>query len=1002
MIPTLAAAAFAISLQARALRSRQEIGSIVGTFVEALAARDGARLATVVQESGRPVMGLVPIADLMERSRCADVESYDFSIDDLDEQKASVTIALDGSAERIGAVHTRFALPKFWSLSLVRPHDRWLVARAETGDWMIGRLIAEASDDVARETLLNSADDEEAAIRAAAEFVSVTGFDHMARSLELLSFLEAGAARRGDDPTIAFVQRRRSRLFMMVHRSADAIQEAEKSVCTAEGAGDVVVTADAHFGVGVASWLAGQDAEALEAFARATTMLSTLTDPRPAIRAVHMSAVILRKRDPRAALSYVVKTDELSTEYDWYRGSADAAAMRGDLYGDIGDFDMATHWYQVALERSPRVLEPNYLATANTGLAICSIERGNLSDAKVQLERLLDQTGSGEVSGQLGRVLTGLGMYSEAERQLGSTIAKAEHDEQWKLAALAETYLAELRLAQHRNNEALGIATAVLERKRGPEKTRGVTDESFEEWQTRLVAARALRRLHRLDEAIPMLQRAIELIEGERVAAATDDVGNARFFDDKIGPYTELADIFVSRGRFRDALLVSERMRARSLRDALTTGHVDWTKWMTEAERGRERALEERLGRANRAFLEASGRDERIVRRRLDESRTALNQFREDLYIKYPQLRVRRPLDAVSLEIPPALAHVVFVEYVVLGQSTLVLTARRSATGNVIVSGTRIAIGKAALTKRVEQLLSAMGNRESTSRDTRALYDLLLAPIEPRISQQEICVIPNGILWRLPFHALTDPAGKPVIERQALFYAPALATLGMSAPRHGHATRELLALGDPRLDLIATESMREQVRGGSFTPLPSAAEEARRIARLYPAPTTDVLTGAAARESTFKSMASHYRILHLATHGVVDDSAPMYSSLLLARAAGDDDDGLLEAREIAGLSLHADVVVLSACDTARGRIGAGEGVTGLSWAFLAAGCPTTVVSQWKAESRATARVMIDFHRHLLAGDSTPEALRQAQLDLRRDPRYANPFYWAPFIVLGSP
>jgi CHAT domain-containing protein/predicted negative regulator of RcsB-dependent stress response len=1002
MVPALAAVAFAISLQAEVLRSRQEIGSIAKTFVEALGARDGARLATVSQGSGRPGFGLVAVADLMERSRCAVVDGYDFSIDDLDEQKASVTIALNGSAETIGAFHSRFALPKFWSLELVHPGDRWLVSRAEPHDWMIGRLIAEAPDDAARETLLNTADDALSAIRTASEIVSFTGAHDVARGFDVLSFAEATASRRGDAPTISFVQRRRSRLYFMMHRSSDAIQEAEKGVCTAEESGDADKLADALFGVGVASWLAGNDAEALDTFRRVAAMLHALTDSRPAIRAVYMSAVVLRKRDPRTALSYLVMTDELSTEYDWYPGSVDAASMRGDLYSDIGDFDTAAQWYRVVLARSPRTLAGNYAVAANTGLAMCAIERGNLSDAKVQLERLVSQTGLGDVAGQLGRVLTRLGKYDEAERQLELSIARAEHDEQWKVGALARTYLAELRLAQHRDDEALRIALAVLEAQSRPEKTRGQTDESFEEWETRLVAARALRHLHRFDEAIPMLQRAIELVEDERATAATDEVGNARFFDDKIAPYTELVDILVARGRYRDALLVSERMRARSLRDALTTGHVDSAKWMTEAERQSERALEERLVAANRAFLEAHGRDELTMRLRRDESRAALNQFREDLYIKYPQLRVRRPLDAVRLEIPPALARIVFVEYVVRGQDTLVLTARRSATGSVVVSGKRIAIGRDALTRRVERLLSAMGRRESTSRDTRALYDLLLAPIESEISQHEICIIPNDTLWRLPFHALTDQTGNPVIERHALFYAPALATLGMSAPRHGHAARELLALGDPRLDLVTTANVREQMRGGSFTPLPSAAVEVREIARLYPAPTSEVLTGAAARESTFKSEAANYRVLHLATHGVFDDSAPMYSSLLLARSVGDHEDGLLEAREIAGLSLHADVVVLSACDTARGRIGAGEGVTGLSWAFLAAGCPTTVVSQWKAESRATARLMIDFHRHLLAGDPAPEALRKAQLALRRDPRYANPFYWAPFIVLGSP
>jgi CHAT domain-containing protein len=167
--------------------------------------------------------------------------------------------------------------------------------------------------------------------------------------------------------------------------------------------------------------------------------------------------------------------------------------------------------------------------------------------------------------------------------------------------------------------------------------------------------------------------------------------------------------------------------------------------------------------------------------------------------------------------------------------------------------------------------------------------------------------------------------------------------------------------------------------------------------------------------------------------GVVDDGNPLYSALLLADGsdaasvgggAGEDagDDGRLEARELMDIPLHADLVVLSACDTARGRIGAGEGVVGLSWAILLAGSASTVVSQWQVDAESTSSLMIGFHRALLhrsATSSAPKrsassasssagpprvstALRRAALDVMRDPRYTHPFYWASFRVVGAP
>jgi CHAT domain-containing protein len=174
-----------------------------------------------------------------------------------------------------------------------------------------------------------------------------------------------------------------------------------------------------------------------------------------------------------------------------------------------------------------------------------------------------------------------------------------------------------------------------------------------------------------------------------------------------------------------------------------------------------------------------------------------------------------------------------------------------------------------------------------------------------------------------------------------------------------------------------------------------------RIAALYGKARSKVYIGASAREWTFKREARSARIIHIATHGVIDDRAPLYSALLFAPGGPDGDDGLLEAREVLDLRFDADLVVLSACDTARGRIGAGEGVIGLSWAFLVAGCRTLVVAQMPAETKSTAALMVEFHRRLRQGLSPAAALQQAQLALRRDPRFAHPFYWAPFVVIGE-
>jgi CHAT domain-containing protein len=130
----------------------------------------------------------------------------------------------------------------------------------------------------------------------------------------------------------------------------------------------------------------------------------------------------------------------------------------------------------------------------------------------------------------------------------------------------------------------------------------------------------------------------------------------------------------------------------------------------------------------------------------------------------------------------------------------------------------------------------------------------------------------------------------------------------------------------------------------------------------------------------------------------------MYSQVVMAQGDDTKEDGLLEAWEIMKLNLQADLVVLSGCETGRGRVGAGEGMIGLTWALFVAGCPTTVVTQWKVESKSTTELMVEFHRQLKArpsGVGAAKALRQSALRQMRSDNYWHPFYWASFVVIGD-
>jgi len=224
----------------------------------------------------------------------------------------------------------------------------------------------------------------------------------------------------------------------------------------------------------------------------------------------------------------------------------------------------------------------------------------------------------------------------------------------------------------------------------------------------------------------------------------------------------------------------------------------------------------------------------------------------------------------------------------------------------------------------------------------------------------------------------------------------------IKSKRNRPASNTLLAMGNPRLGDQTISRSKSVLMNTSLEPLPEAERMVKQLAQIYGVAASRIYVGDGAREDVLKAEAGKHRTIQLATHGVLNNASPMYSHVVLTNSEGAvGEDGLLEAWEIMNLDLKADLAVLSACETARGRIGAGEGVIGLSWAMFVAGVPTTVVSQWKVESSSTTELMLEFHRSLKGGAGKSEAMRRAAMKVMADRRYDHPFYWAGFVVVGD-
>jgi CHAT domain-containing protein len=204
---------------------------------------------------------------------------------------------------------------------------------------------------------------------------------------------------------------------------------------------------------------------------------------------------------------------------------------------------------------------------------------------------------------------------------------------------------------------------------------------------------------------------------------------------------------------------------------------------------------------------------------------------------------------------------------------------------------------------------------------------------------------------------------------------------------------------------ISTETTRGfTVRGDFIAPLPATADEVEAIDAIAKeqGKTSNYYLEADANEAFVKQkIIEGYRFLHFATHGFVNEANPAFSGIFLSQQEDEQEDCILFASEIYGLELNTDLVTLSACETGLGRYAQGEGIVGLTRAFLYAGADNLLVSQWQVDDRSTSKLMIDFYQEMFDGATKTHALRKAKLNLINSDEHSSPYFWAPFVLIGE-
>jgi CHAT domain-containing protein/Tfp pilus assembly protein PilF len=642
-------------------------------------------------------------------------------------------------------------------------------------------------------------------------------------------------------------------------------------------------------------------------------------------------------------------------------GEAEAQHGRGMLLIEREDYVTAQHTLEVALRT--HVSSGNARSAALTRLALGAVAlrrgaapaaRRHMARAANELERLGDPVATAAAIGEQARVEAELGRPAAAE----------------SLFQRALTHLDDVVAPEVAWRLRSGLAMA--------KRARGAVDGAAREFRAAIAA-------------IDQPSRSLRLAQRR-----------SGFLADKWEVYAQMALTERSRGRTASAFETSERMRAREMLELLARGRVTVSSDTPEDLAEREQDLRRRLAELSHGMERSSG-DEDVrgpdVSRTDSRTRDALLRAQDAYAELLVEIGERAPRHAalvtpriaswrdVARRLQPDEA---LVEYLVSDSSAVAFVVRRDTLAAVALDH-----GRRDLARLVEFARGTLEPSASRRGDSlwrapmRRLHEALIRPLEDAVrlgDATRLIIVPHLELHYLPFAALLAPNGQFLADAYEVIVTPSASVWLALGEREGRASSSAILAFAPKPDA-----------------LPASSREVNAIARPMGGGVRAVI-GSAATEDAFRHDAASHRILHLATYGVLNKHNPLFSFVELA--PGPTHDGRLEVHEVLGMSLTADLVVLSACQTALASgtiadVPSGDDWVGLTRAFLHAGAERVVATLWAVDDWATAAFMEFFYESYGVSHEPISALAHAQRSMRLQRATAHPFFWAGFVVVGG-
>jgi CHAT domain-containing protein/uncharacterized protein HemY len=877
--------------------------------------------------------------------------------------------------------------------------------------------------------------------RAEGKFNDAAGA--LRKAAEILHLLaDTSAAKKAYEDALALTRQTQNRrdqarvhnglayLYFLTGETGKAQQHSLAALKIGRALGDRAVEAEALSNLGETLYALGNLDKAREHQQHSLELWRELSDQRgQAIALIALGYYYGNLGQPKDALRSCREGLSLARSANDLRVEALALIATGNIKRKVGDREEALAAYHSAKALALRIGDKTSQAIVNTGIGAVAIEMGDYPTARDCMETAVSlfaangqKWGAAESRMALGSAYHALGEEDKALEQLTEALDLFRALSMRRLEAITRLTIGQVYSSQGDPRRALKSfrkALALLnlaKDQRHAAYTLNYIGRSYEDLnqvdragryyrqalelaerssdpESRTLSLYNLAHLERargdLEAATRHIKAAINIAESVRTKVSSQNLRSSYF-----------ATIRDSYDLHIDALMLQHK------RDP--TGGFDREAFAV-SERARARSLFELLGDTNSTVSLPEPLTLKQTQERILNDETALLEFALGNERSYAWLVTKSSISSFEL---PARSEIesrakslyqVFVDHQLVNGESIEARAKREAKASSSLPG-----------------------------EIAALSNLVLAPLAGKLNTKRLLIVADGALQYIPFQVLIDPdSHERLIANHEIVNQPSASTLALVLAKVGARTPAsnvvavladpVFELNDPRVTREMTQALdqptempavRRALRDVGVTPdglqiprLFASGREANEIMALAPLRGSLKAVGfAATRARVFSAEIANYRILHIATHGVINNERPEESGIVLSLVdeQGRSQDGFLRLQDIYSLKLPADLVVLSACSTALGKDVRGEGLIGITRGFMYAGAAGVVASLWKVDDEATAELMKHFYAALFEKGMPPAAaLRDAQLELAKRSRWQSPYYWAGFVIQGQ-